>query len=56
MASGSNHEVAFEDHGCSVYERALGWFALVMDSVRVWHRWPFPVAILLLLGYRARMR
>jgi hypothetical protein len=39
-----------------LYERALGWFALAANRIRVWYDWPFIVAIPMLLGNRAIMR
>jgi hypothetical protein len=37
-------------------ERALGWFARLLDRVRVWYRWPFAIAMPILAGYRVNLR
>lgn len=44
------------DRSVRLGDRALGWFAQALDRIRVWHKWPFVVAIPMMLGHRARMR
>ena len=39
-----------------LFESALGWFARFTDRIRVWYEWPLPIAIVMMLGYRAVMR
>jgi hypothetical protein len=38
------------------YERALGMVARQAERIRVWHRWPFLIAVAILLGHRVNMR
>jgi len=39
-----------------VYERALGVFARLTNRLRVWHRFPFLIAMPTLVGHRVNMR
>jgi len=37
-------------------DRILGWLARMTEPIRVWHRWPFLIAVPLLLGHRVNLR
>lgn len=40
----------------SLLDRLLGRFARTAARVRAWHRWPYPVAVAMIVGHRVNMR